>query len=296
MELIERVMTYLHKRRENILSGKVNCIPSPLKSFRSEFIGIEQETYYIVTGQQKSGKTKFASFMFLYNPIIYAYHNPDKVRIKIFYVPLEETKEKITIRFMVYLLFVMSSHQIRISQKELESVYENKPVDEQILDMLENNEECRKILNFFEEHVTFLEVQNPTGIYKELIGYAAEHGKRIMRKVPRKNPNTGQEELVDKFDRYEPDDPNEYVEIIVDHISLISPEGGMDLRQSIRKFSTYLNELKNRYRYIPIVIQQQSTETSNLEAFKANKIRPTQAGLSDCKDTARDNSLYFKYI
>lgn len=45
---------------------------------------------------------------------------------------------------------------------------------------------------------------------------------------------------------------------------------------------------RNRYDYIPAVIQQQSTETSNLEAFKANKIKPTMAGLSDSKYTAKD--------
>ena len=32
-------------------------------------------------------------------------------------------------------------------------------------------------------------------------------------------------------------------------------------------------------------------ETSNLEAFKANKIRPTMAGLSDSKYTGKDCSM-----
>lgn len=33
-------------------------------------------------------------------------------------------------------------------------------------------------------------------------------------------------------------------------------------------------------------------ETISLEAFKANKIRPTQKGLLDCQDTSRDCDLF----
>ena len=46
--------------------------------------------------------------------------------------------------------------------------------------------------------------------------------------------------------------------------------------------------LRNRYKYIPVIVQQQSTETTNLDAFKNNKIRPTMSGLSDSKYTAKD--------
>ena len=34
-------------------------------------------------------------------------------------------------------------------------------------------------------------------------------------------------------------------------------------------------------------------ETLSLDAFKANKIRPTQKGLLDCQDTARDCDIFF---
>ena len=288
MGVVERTLQYLRKRRENVISGNVNCIPSPFKSFRNDFVGTEQETYYLVSGVQKSAKSKFTSFIFLYNNILYAYKNPKKVRIRIFYIPLEETKEKITMRFMVYILFVMSNHRIRISQKQLESTLEDAPVDEEILKIFEENEEYKKILAFFEDRVTFIEQRNPTGIWKEIVDYADTHGKRHMIKVPMKNQQTGEIEMVDKFDTYTADDENEYVEIIIDHISLINTENGMDLRESIKKMSKYLMELRNNYRYIPVVVQQQGSEVQSLDAFKNMKIRPTPAGLQDCKDTAKD--------
>ena len=50
MELIERVLQNLKERREKILKGEVNCIPSPFNRFRSEFAGIEQGRYYLLSG------------------------------------------------------------------------------------------------------------------------------------------------------------------------------------------------------------------------------------------------------
>lgn len=62
----------------------------------------------------------------------------------------------------------------------------------------------------------------------------------------------------------------------------------MDLRNSIKKLSEYLKIVRNKYNYIPVVVQQQNSETLSLEAFKANKIRPTQKGLADSQDTGKD--------
>ena len=82
--------------------------------------------------------------------------------------------------------------------------------------------------------------------------------------------------------------PDEYVMIVVDHVSLLSQERGKTLRETINKLSEYMVNLRNKFSYIPVIVQQQSTETADLEAFKANKIRPNTPGLSDSKYTARD--------
>ena len=53
MGLRERVLVYLEERRERILNGQVNSIPSPFPRFTEDFIGIEQSTYYTVTSFTK---------------------------------------------------------------------------------------------------------------------------------------------------------------------------------------------------------------------------------------------------
>ena len=284
----ERVLKSLEERRQNVINGNINCIPSPFKRFSEDFPGIEQGRYYLISAATKVGKTQLANFIFLYNSVLYAYNHPDKVSLRILYYPLEETQEAITLRFMSFLLYKLSKGTIRKSPSDLKSVREDFPIEEEVLNTL-RSEEYQNILKFFEEHVTFVPDRNAYGIFRQAQLYAENNGKTFTKKLDIKDNKTGEIiETKDVFDYYIPDNPNEYVMIIIDHISLISPEGKMDLRESINKLSDYMIQLRNRYNYIPVIIQQQGQETTNLEAFKANKIRPTISGLSDSKYTAKD--------
>lgn len=275
MSLIQRVLENVKERREKILSGKVNCIPSPFKTFRYDFPGVELGTYYLVSGGAKSSKSKITNFLFLFNSILYAYHHPELVRLKVFYALLEEKAENITGKFICYLLYILSDKKIRIDIKTFKSVDEGRVLSSDILELLETLE-YQSILKFFEEHVVFIPDRNPTGVYHTLEKYAEANGTIHRKRVE------GYEKEI--FDYYEPNDPDEYVLCIIDHISLISCERSMDLRNSIKKLSEYLKIVRNKYNYIPVVVQQQNSESLSLEAFKANKIRPTQKGLADSQD------------
>lgn len=284
MNLVERTLKFLQERRDKLLNGGINSIPSPLKRFSKEFVGIEQGKYYVCTASTKAGKTQFTSFMFLYTPLLYAYMHPDKLRIKIFYYSIEETPEGIMRRFMSYLLNKYA--KIRVSPMELQSTEIDKPIPQEILDKL-HTPEYEKILKFFEEHVYFSTSENPTGVYNEVRKYMEEHGTVHTRKQKIKNEFGGTSEI-DSFDYYEPDDPDEYVLVIFDHASLVKEERGMDKRNSIYKLSEYFVILRNRYGVSPVLIQQQAFEGESLDAYKANRLRPTAQGLADGKYSSRD--------
>ena len=114
--LKNQVLQYIKKRRDRVLTGKINCVPLPFPRFRSELPGVEKGTYYLISGATKAGKTQIASYLILYNTIFYAYQNPNKIKPKIFYYNLEETKEKIMMRFMCYCLNKLSSGRIKIGR------------------------------------------------------------------------------------------------------------------------------------------------------------------------------------
>lgn len=283
--MIDRVINNLKDRRNNALNGEINCIPFDFTRFSNDIPGIEKDKYYLISGNTKSGKSQLTNYLFLYTPLLYAYHNPEKVRVKIFYFPLEETPENITLRFMSYLLFTLSG--IRIAPIDLKSTNSNKILPQDILDLLES-EEYISILKFYEENVIFLTERNPTGVWRMMLKYAQDTGTIHYKDINITNKETGLVETRQVFDYYEPHDAKEYVLCITDHVSLLESERGYDLRQTINKFSEYMMILRNKYHIIPIVVQQQSTETSSLEAFKNNKIRPTTAGLADSKYTSKD--------
>ena len=95
--MIDRVINNLKDRRSNALNGEINCIPFDFTRFSNDIPGIEKDKYYLISGNTKSGKSQLTNYLFLYTPLLYAYHNPEKVRVKIFYFPLEETPENITL-------------------------------------------------------------------------------------------------------------------------------------------------------------------------------------------------------
>ena len=289
LSLRDRVVANLADRRQRILEGQLNCIPSPFKRFSEDFIGIEQSCYYTVTSFTKGGKSQFTSYTFIYKPLMFCYFTKADIDIKILYFPLEETPERIMQRFISWLLYDFSKGRIRISPRDLRST--TSAVSQEILDVI-NTDEIQDILKYFEEHVIFPEeAANPTGIYKYCKSYAKAHGKVYTRTKMFKD-EFGVEYEKEVFDRYEQDNPNEYRLIIIDTINLIDTGRGMTLKQSMDKLSEYCAKyLRNRYFFSPVVIQQQAFDQEGNEAFKVGRVRPSVAGLGDSKYTSRDSNV-----
>jgi hypothetical protein len=226
--------------------------------------------------------------LFLYNPIQQVLDNNLNIRLKIFYFSLEMTKEEKMLSAFANILYIKEG--IRISPKDLQSTKADKVLSQETLDIIKKYEEY---FNKIEEIVEFIDdVRNPYGIYDVIRKYALANGKIHYRNIKIKD------ELVSVEDYYEPNDPEEYVIIMVDHIGLISPEKNKDtgipmtLHESIGKLSSdYLIKIRNRFNYIPVVIQQQAAAQESIENKKYNKLKPTLDGLAGNKETQRDANV-----
>jgi hypothetical protein len=53
MSIINDTLQNIKTRRQRILDGNINCIPSPFKRFSNDFVGVEQQTYYVITSFTK---------------------------------------------------------------------------------------------------------------------------------------------------------------------------------------------------------------------------------------------------
>lgn len=177
---------------------------------------------------------------------------------------------------------------VRIAPKDLKSTRADKILSEEHLALIAKYEPYfRKIT----EIVDFVDdIKNPTGIYKYVREYAHKNGTQHTKTIEIRG------EKVEVDDYYTPNDPDEYVIVIIDHVSLIATEKeGMkqlNLHESIVKLSSeYLINLRNKYNYIPVVVQQQAAAQESVENQKHNRLKPTMDGLGDCKLTARDANV-----
>lgn len=215
----------------------------------------------------------------MFNPIFQIIENNLPIKLKIFYFSLEISKEEKMLMLFSNLLYLKEG--IRISPTDLKSTKRNKMVSEDVIAIIKKYEHYYEK---FEEIVEFHEdIGNPYGIYSKVRSYALENGKIHYKKVVIDNSE------VEVEDYYEPNDPDEYVIIIIDAAGLIKLEKNNSLRESIGTLSNnYLIKLRNRFKYTPVLIQQQALEGENLEHRKAGHLRPTSANLADNKGTSRD--------
>ena len=283
----ESVLENLERRRLNALQGGVNCIPFPFVRFRSEVPGIEQGQYVVITANQKTGKTQIANYIYLFETLDYAFKHPQECSVHIIYFALEESVQKIIERYMSHLLWKLDGK--RYSPTELRSTSSDCILPEEILDLLKSDK-YQERMKFFEQCVQFeTEDTNPTGILRVCEKYAKSVGTYKSHTIQSKG-NSFKE--VEVFDSYEPNDPNHYKIVVIDHIGLVDKEQGFRTKDAVDKMSEYfVKYLRNRYGYTCVAIQQQASETEGLEAMKQKKMVPSAAGLGDSKYTARDADL-----
>lgn len=225
----------------------------------------------------------------MYNTIQQVIDKGLNIRLKIFYFTLEMSKEQKMLSAFSNILYVKEG--VRVSPTDLRSTKADKILSDEVLKLIEN---YQPYFDKIEEIVEFIDnIRNPFGIYKFCRDYAYSNGVQHKKTVEFINKDTGKVVANEIDDWYEPNDPDEYVMIIIDHISLITTdsENGrkMSLHESIVKLSSeYLITLRNKFKYIPVVIQQQAAAQESLDNFKSSKLKPSADGLGDCKLTGRD--------
>ena len=279
MSLYKRVYEDLEKRRERILTGKINCIPWGLPRFEEYLPGIEQGKYYIITANSKVGKSQITDWLFMLNAFRQVKEEGLPIKLKIFYFSLEMPAEEKLRQMISNLLFLKSKGTLVKSPKKLRS-----PKYALNKDVLRAIDEQKDYIEEFLKCITFIDnIRNPYGIYSFMRDYAMKNGVMYKKKVEIDG------KLIEINDYYEASDPEEYVIPIIDHAALLTPENNTDIRTAIGDLSSnYLVKLRNYYKQSPVLIQQQSSAQESIENKKAGRLRPTLDGLGENKTTQRD--------
>lgn len=275
----------LTKRRERKLSGKLNAMPFPFKRASYYFPGLELGTYAIVTGETKHAKTSIATYAFLLSQLWLAYNNPT-FKVKYLYFNAEESREVIKDRIVCFLLNKLTGGKIRISTRDLTST--TMPLSQEILDTI-TSEKFQEVLNFFLDRIEFNDITYPTGISIAIDKFVEENGtKQKGDSFVTENNITGKKITKQKIIGYTHNDPDTFKVIFFDNFNNITPEQGQTLLQAITVVSKNLKDVRNKYNFIIIGIQQQNSEGDSNDAFKIQKLEPSISRLQDCRMTSRD--------
>lgn len=292
--LFDEVRDRIKNNKQVRLDGGYNCIPwKNLPGLSSVVPGIQRSKYYLCTANSKVGKTQLNDYLFIYEPYEFIKkYKPKNINLKIFYFSLEMSKERKIMSILSYKIF--KDKGIIVAPDDLLSVFEHKILDDKVEAIID---EYSAYFKEFEETVTIIDnVRNPYGIFKTMSDYAETHGKWVEKEI---DWITEDKKVVKKIvkDTYIPNDPNEFIIVIVDNYNVLMPEKGQDLFQAIHKFSSdYALFMRDKYKYAVVGVQQQAASQEQQQyTFSGNsiidKLKPSADGLGDCKLVGRDVNL-----
>lgn len=292
--LFDRVYNGIESNRKVRLDGGYNCIPwKNLPGLSSVVPGIQRSTYTIVTASTKVGKTQLADFLYVFEPYEFVEkYKPKNISLKIFYFSLEMSRERKLKSFLAYKIF--KDKGIIISPENLDSAFENNILDEETLKLVAS---YKDYFDRFEETVEVIDnIRNPFGIFKHVRDYMHANGKFITKKKEFYEED-GTKVTREVNDYYLPNNPDEYVLVITDHIGLLTPENGENTHQAMTKFSSnYCLHMRDKWKCAVVNIQQQAADVekqqyTNTGQSVVDKLKPSQDGLGDNKLTGRDVDL-----
>lgn len=295
--LYEDVLSELSNNKKKRQSGDVISIPWSLPRLSTVLPGIEQGRYNLISASPKAGKTQLADFLYVYQPVEWIINNPSSnISLKIFYFSLEVSKESKIKAAICYKLF--KDYGIVISPQKLSSIFSNYVLDDKIESIIQS-QEFKSWFDKFNSIVTYYDtIRSPFSIFNVVKSYAehTSNGYYTTKTINWQNDDKTYS-LREVRDKYIPTKPSEYVIVIIDHIGLLQTGPNETLHQAIGKFSSeYCLEMRDRWKYIPVVVQQQSADSSRAQFnYRGDtiidKIRPDSEGLADNKYTARDVDL-----
>ena len=286
--LYEDTLDSLVRNKERRLAGDIIAIPWNLPRLAKVLPGIEPEKMVLVSSGPKAGKTQITNFLYVFQPIDYLFEHPESnLDLKIFYFSLEISKEAFMRQAISYRLF--SKYKITISQQKLQSSFNDYILDDRIEQLIKKESEW---FEFLESKLDIIDnIRNPTAIFKYMEGWLNQNGVWTYKNLTFE----GKDHSV--RDKYFPNNPNLIVMGLVDHVSLLNSEGGLDQRQTIGRFSSeYCLKLRDKYKCLMVLVQQQALASEQQQFTNSGKsilekLKPSPDGLANNKEVSRDVNL-----
>lgn len=284
----------LKKIKQEKEQGKIFCIPfENYPKLVTSVPGIVPGMITMITAGSGVGKTQVAKALAVREPLEYAIKHG--IKLKIFYFALEESKQEFIDSMICN--FISSKCKIRVDLLTLQG-FRQQSLDDTTMNLIElHMDEVEKLL----ESIEIIDsVYNPTGIYKYCRDYADKNGQHVFEDrdfIKNNKDGTTSKETTKVYSHYVPNDPNQVNIVVVDHMSLLTPEKNketgstMTQHQTMAKWSTdyALKQITKHWNWavVNVIQQEQSGEreqfTNKGESIQ-KKTEPSLAGFANNKE------------
>ena len=288
-EDFSHIQSFTEKYKKGLL-GKNKSLTMGLKKL-NKYFGLRKQIMYCISGYSGSGKTSFVDNAFVLNPIEYLEALKDKTNFHILYFSMERSKDYKIARWI--------SRQIFINERDKDGKGIIIPL-ETILGWVNTATPEQQVLiekyftyanNLLDKYVTIFELPtNPTGIYKAVRTFALSRGvweEVIIRK------KTGYE-YFKKI--YTSNDPDEFIEVIIDTIQIAKPEKKddkfmMSPKETMDKVLEYCRGFRDELAYSPIIVSQNNRDIADSMRIKAGDVSPRLEDLLGTSSLATDSEV-----
>lgn len=279
----EHIMHRIERGRKGMNIGLSTACPHVDKYT----YGLHQGRYYLIGADSGVGKTTISDYLYVINAWLQAKFTGRKLYI--IYYSFEISREEKILRWLSYFVYALYGESLpadyidgkitgmSLSAKHLTMVhYAQTYVDQ----MLED-------IDLIEDPV------HPTKMFHDLIEEHYEKIGKIQRRKPSHNQKKG------TIFGWEPNDPLAVTLVVCDHMALIAPEQGFDMKQTMDLWSKYIVTLRNLFNLTFVGIQQFNTEMTTYHRMGKKGdglVAPQRVDFGDSRYTFRDANVVWGLV
>lgn len=290
---------------QNILDNTEKGLDFGLSKMNIHFGGMQREAIYAVGAAPKVGKTTFVDYCFLLSPYLKNVLE-EKRNIHWIYFSFEISRIRKMFKLAPFFFYRDYNKDTFVHKEKVYSINSNYLMnkqlddDEELIKILPEDKEIfeeiyeKRLIPLFGEIKNGVQVkkgvvdiieraENPTGLRNYIFEYAKNHGKFGVEKY-QTSDDSGRTITKNKIVDYTPNNKDDYVIIITDHIRKLRPERGFNQKQIIDKYLTYQVEMRNLFGYTFVDIVHLNRNLDAIDRMKYSKDR-LFPGLGDFKDS-----------
>ena len=221
--------------------------------------GLQKGVYTLIFGTSGAGKSSYALYTHIYRPLK---DYPDK-NIKLIYYSLEMSQSLLLAKLLC--LYIYEEFHYVISYTELMSWQEI--LDDESYEYVKKGKSW--LNSIMDKLIIYDKTLNAKFFYKSMMENLEEWG-------------TFEETDDGRRTIYIKNDPEQYVEAIVDHIGLVRPSAGNTKKAEIDEVSAYAVSFKEKCQCSFCILMQENRNSSDMDRRKADL---TECSAEDIKDS-----------